>query len=107
MIQLTTGDNNEFSILIALCISGVINLLETQIITVDNALHCLFNPYMLNKVNEARCDDSLIRALDLCLELDCIQRQYPNSYRCAIIEIKSIVNAYLKNADIPREIFIK
>ena len=106
-MELKTENSNTFSLLIAINILGIMNALKKGKLTTYAAHDFLLNPYMFEKIKENKCDKKVIHAFDLCLELDCVSRQYPEIYSKSILEIENILISFLSESNIPNEIFIR
>ncbi|MBN2878402.1 MAG: DUF3969 family protein [Clostridia bacterium] len=102
-VNIVLESKRETEDFLAIFALGIISALEEKVIELENAEKYLFNPYSLNKLNEANADEKLIEILHLGTELEDIKSLIPNKFDKNIIDIKSRIIMLLKSRDISND----
>ena len=106
-LDLSTSSRESFSLLLAVTLFGIIEAFEKEAISFNTARALLVRPFMLDKARRMECDVEVIKAIDMSLELDVAQRQFPQIIPLMIEEIKDILIVYISNAKIFPNEFVK
>jgi hypothetical protein len=85
---ISTETKIESEKLILTLIIGILVEIENGSIDIEEAEHCLFNPYSIKKLQHLGINPCIIDLLIECCELDNIQRIVPDSLSTTVVKLR-------------------
>ncbi len=105
--KLTASNSEALSMLSAVTILGLLDAFEAKSLTIEDFRAIFIYPSMYEKLKMSSCNSLVLRAVDLCLELECVYDCFPDILSSSIDEIKNMLYQYLQSQTIPKSIVIK
>lgn len=105
--ELTTQSIHNYEYIVALLLKNLLLLYREKIINFDQMRSLLVNSSILNKISQYKCNEDLICAIDLSLELDCIEEHFSDLLNKSIYEIINMLDIVLMSINLDGDILTR
>ncbi|GAB6482513.1 DUF3969 family protein [Bacillus cereus group sp. MYBK71-2] len=90
-LRVESKDIQQFEKMILINILGVLNALEEQLITIEEAEKIIFTPYTIDLLRSKKVSEEVLHVIYLGTELEDIYSLMPNELKDTLLEIKQLV----------------
>ncbi|MBC1504080.1 DUF3969 family protein [Listeria booriae] len=95
---LSVDKKNEAERMVLICIIGLLDSLENNLLTIEECEGYLFSPYSVTILKEKNLDSQVIEILELGCELEDVQSLLPDKLQAEIQDLKARAKECLKKS---------
>lgn len=95
-MRLSVNNENEANIMILICIIGLLESLENNLISIEEGEQFLFSPYSVYYLKKGGIDENIVKLVELGTELEDIESLLPDLLKSKIKDLSNSAKKLLK-----------